>query len=166
MKRLEVYFDFLCPYCYEGHKNLMNLLEHHSDLEIVWKPCEANPRPEVASIHSDLATAGFFYLEDIGGNTDIYVELLYSNYFDHGQRIDDVFVLSRLAEMCGAEADEFEAAVVSEEYAARVRAANEYAWNILGWSAVPSYVCGGKGIGSEPGELVTAEQLDAFISEA
>ena len=165
MKKLEVYYDYLCPYCYRGHQYLIPLVEKYPDLEIVWRPCEANPRPEFADVHSDLAIAGLYYLEDIGGDTDAYNELVYAAKYDHGQRLDDIFVLCGLAEMCGADWEEFEKAIQSEEYAARVRAANEYAWNTLGWSAIPSYVCGKRGIGSEPGVLVTFEELDTFIAQ-
>lgn len=166
MKRLEVYFDYLCPYCYKGHQNLYELLRRHPEVELVWRPCEANPRPEEAEVHSDLAIAGFYYLQDIGGDTDAYNELIYAAKYDHGQRLDDLFNLCGLAEMCGADWDAFEKAIRSEEYAARVRAANEYAWGTLGWSAVPSYVCGTRGIGSEPGVLVTLEELEDFLAEA
>ena len=166
MKKLEVYYDYLCPYCYRGHQYLLPLAEKYPGLEIVWRPCEANPRPEVADVHSDLAIAGLYYLQDIGGDTDAYNELIYAARYDHGQRLDDLFVLGGLAEMCGADRDDFEQAIQSEAYAERVRKANEYAWNTLGWSAVPSYVCGGRGIGSEPGVLVTFEELDEFLSQA
>ena len=166
MKRLEVYYDYLCPSCYKGHQNLFSLVGKYPELEIVWRPCEANPRPEAAPIHSDLAIAGFYYLQDIGGDVDAYNELIYAAWYDHHQRLDDPFVLCGLAEMCGADSEEFEQAIHSEEYAERVRKANEYAWGVLGGSAIPSYVCGGKGIGSEPGVLVTTEELDAFLAEA
>lgn len=165
MKRLEVYYDYLCPYCYKGHQNLLSLVEKYPELEILWRPCEANPRPEEAEVHSDLAIAGFYYLQDIGGDVDAYNELVYAAKYDHGQRLDDPFILCGLAELCGADGDEFETAIRSEKYAERVRQANQYAWETLGWSAIPSYVCGGKGVGSEPGVLVTKEKLDSFLSE-
>ena len=65
MRALEVYFDYACPYCYKGHEYLVELLPLHPDIEVVWRPCEAHPRPERYGMHSDLCIQGLFYAYDI-----------------------------------------------------------------------------------------------------
>ncbi|MDR1669694.1 MAG: DsbA family protein, partial [Oscillospiraceae bacterium] len=47
LRKLEVFFDYACPYCRRGHEDLTALLPKHPDIEVVWRPCEAHPRPEV-----------------------------------------------------------------------------------------------------------------------
>ena len=61
---LEVFFDYACPYCQLGHQNLLALLPRHPGLEILWRPCEAHPRPEPARIHSDLAIQGMYLVQE------------------------------------------------------------------------------------------------------
>ena len=164
MKRVEVYFDYLCPYCYQGHKNLKKLLPSHPDVEIVWMPCEAHPRPETAKIYSDIANMGMFFLRDSGGDLGRYNDLVYSAHFEKGLRIDDIEVLASIAEECGADPNVFKAALNSGRYATEAVEANRRAWGEKGWEAVPSYSCGEKEIGSRGGILVPPEALNQFLS--
>ena len=32
--KLDVYFDYACPYCYRGHQNLLELLKRHPEVEV------------------------------------------------------------------------------------------------------------------------------------
>ncbi|MCI8500724.1 MAG: hypothetical protein HFJ85_00655 [Oscillospiraceae bacterium] len=165
MKQVEVYFDYLCPYCYEGHKNLKELLPHHPDAAVVWMPCEAHPRPEQSKIYSDVAIMGMYFLRDNGGDVDRYNDLVYAAHFEKGLRIDDLEVLSAIAEKCGADPSAFREAVSNGRYAEAVLDGNRRAWGEKGWEAVPSYSGGGKDIGSRGGILVPKKELDRFLSE-
>jgi len=40
--KLEVFFDYACPYCQQGHESLLELLPQYPQVEIVWYPCEAH----------------------------------------------------------------------------------------------------------------------------
>lgn len=166
MKRVEVYFDYLCPYCYKGHQNLKQLLPGHPDVEIVWMPCEAHPRPEVSKIYSDIAMMGMFFLRDHGGDVDQYNDLVYEAHFEREERIDDPELLTGIAGECGADPAAFKKALCDGRYSEEVHAANRRAWGEKGWEAVPSYSCGEKNIGSQGGILVPLENLDRFLTEA
>ena len=71
MINIELFFDYACPYCYRGHKNLLNLLEYYPRIEITWRPCESHPYPETYFMHSDRAIQGlslihiFFGLDEL-----------------------------------------------------------------------------------------------------
>ena len=164
MKKLEVYFDYLCPYCYKGHHNLLELLPKHPDVEVVWMPCEAHPRPEVRNIYTDIAMMGMFFLRDNGGNVALYNDLVYEAHFTHHQPVDNHDVLTAVAVQCGADADAFRQALADGRYNDEVLQANIHAWGDLEWEAVPSYVCNGAKIGSHGGVLVSPEALDDFLS--
>jgi len=166
MKKLEVYFDYLCPYCLEGHLNLKKLMPSHPDVEIVWCPCEAHPRPEEADIYSDIAIMGMYYLRDRGLNVEKYNDLVFLAHFDRRVRIDDPEILAEIAAACGAGAEDFKAALADRRYAQAVLDANQKAWGEKGWEAVPSYSCSGEDIGSRGGVLVPEEELDIFLKEA
>ena len=56
--KLELFFDYICPYCYRGHRMFLELLPLYPGLEVVWRPCESHPRPENTYRHSDMAIQG------------------------------------------------------------------------------------------------------------
>ena len=166
MKKIEVYFDYLCPYCYKGHKNLKELLPSHPDVEVVWMPCEAHPRPEVSKIYSDVAMMGFFFLRDNGGDLDRYNDTVYEAHFENHLAIDDCDLLASIAKECGVSEDAFRAALSDGRYSEEVLAYNRLAWGDRGWEAVPSYAAeDGRTVGSQGGILVPYGVLDEFLSK-
>lgn len=166
MKQLEVYFDYLCPYCYKGHQNLAAILKSHPDVQVNWMPCEAHPRPEVRDLHSDIAIAGMYFVREKGGDVGKYNDLVYETHFEKKLRVDDVKVLADIAAQCGADAAAFVTALERGVYAQQVVDGNIRAWDTKAWEAVPSYSCAGKDIGSRGGVLVAPEALDAFLKNA
>lgn len=76
MKKLEVYFDYTCPYCYKGLQELSLLLKKYPDTKVEYIPCEAHPRPEPAPIHSDLAAQVGCYLQERGLDIAKYNDLV------------------------------------------------------------------------------------------
>ena len=63
--KLELFFDYICPYCYRGHRMFLELLPLYPGLQVVWRPCESHPRPENTYRHSDMAIQGMYYLEAV-----------------------------------------------------------------------------------------------------
>ena len=47
-KKIKVFYDYTCPYCYKGLRELQDILPDYKNVEIDWSPCEAHPRPETA----------------------------------------------------------------------------------------------------------------------
>lgn len=164
MKKVEVFFDYLCPYCYEGHKNLRKLMPKRPDIEFVWVPCEAHPRPEVSKIYSDIAMRAMYFVRDNAGDLEQFHDLVYEANFEDKLPIDDAEVLAQLAGRCGVDSAALKKALADGMYAEDVHTANRYAWGDMGWEAVPSYACDGKKIGSRGGVLVPLEKLDEFLS--
>lgn len=161
--KVEVFFDYVCPYCYRGHRNLLKLLPKHPGTEIVWRPCEAHPRPEPAQVHSDLAIQGMYAAQELGGDLWKYQELAYAAHFEQGKNLSDAAVLCELAEGCGADRAAFRKALEDRRYAGRVEENNRLAWETLNLEAVPSYCCGKSLLGSRGGVLVPLEELDRFL---
>ena len=77
MRELEVFFDYECPYCKAGHELLLRLLENHPDISVIWRPCEAHPRPENHPPHTDLCLQGLFYVTENGGDVMAYHRRMY-----------------------------------------------------------------------------------------
>ncbi len=153
-KQIEAIFDFLCPYCYKGIGEFMDIIPDFPDVEVIWRPCESHPRPEFARQHSDLANAAFFYLRDAGGDLSAFINKVYKACFVDKKRIDDADLLASIASECGGDKDEAYKAVTDGRYADEVNKANIYAWDELKLNAVPSYICEGKKALSRGGILV------------
>ncbi len=44
--KLEVFFDYTCPYCYLAFHDLKQILPKYPEITIQWRPCEINPQTE------------------------------------------------------------------------------------------------------------------------
>lgn len=159
---LEIIFDYACPYCYQAHLYLKEIRTEFPDLQIVFSPCEAHPRPERWSPHSDLALQGMYYCLEQGIDIWKYHEMIYHAY--HVERIDaeNIDILSAyLRDLLDAEA--FKAAVQSGKYEARRLDANRYAWEVLSLDAVPSYTIGKRILKAVGGIGVSKQMLVDFM---
>lgn len=45
-KKVKVFFDYICPFCYVGLKYLEDLLPEYDFIEIEWRAVEAHPKTE------------------------------------------------------------------------------------------------------------------------
>ena len=76
-KKIKVFYDYTCPYCYKGLRELQDILPDYKNVEIDWSPCEAHPRPEPAGVHSDLAAQVGFYIAENGFDIKKYNNLVF-----------------------------------------------------------------------------------------
>lgn len=162
---MELFFDYACPFCFKGHQNLLELKDKYPQLEIIWRPCEAHPRPETSAIHSDLAIQGMYFIRDHHGDIWNYHKLTFETMFATNGNISDLDTLTAIAARCNADADAFRQALAANQYAGEVEAGNRYAWAEHGLNAVPSYLSGQSFIGSHNGIVVSKEELDDFLTK-
>jgi len=163
MSVLEVFFDYLCPYCKHGHEYLVDILKEFPGPEIDWKPCEAHPRPEPGP-HSDIIIQGMYYALEHGVDIWKYHERIYNACHKDRIDIEDVDAIAEYARDLLDEAD-FRLVVGSKKYEKIQQDGNDYAYDKQGVWAVPSYRMNGRKLDSEEGVGVTANQLRAFLSQ-
>lgn len=161
--KLEVFFDYACPYCLTGLGYLKKLIPAHPDIEIVWQPCEAHPRPERHGIHSDLAIQGLYYILEHGLDAWAYHDCVFNAVFEEKLNIESVEVLGECVKIPGFDAGEYKAAIKSGKYSQKQRDNNRYAWGENGLFAVPSYKMNGERLNSRDGRPVSETQLAAFL---
>ncbi|RHB39276.1 hypothetical protein DW886_23795 [Enterocloster aldenensis] len=163
MVKLELFFDYACPYCYRGHKTLLKLLEHYPQVELAWRPCEAHPRPEPSPVHSDKAIQGMYYIQEHKGDLWRYHALVYEAVFDKRLDISSLKVLVQLASRCQVNPADFQKSISTGRYMKQLEEGKRYAWETNGLDAVPSYRSGKHFIGSKDGFLVPEKQLVYFL---
>jgi predicted DsbA family dithiol-disulfide isomerase len=164
MTKLEVFFDYSCPYCLKGHRNLLELLPQFPQMEIAWQPCEAHPRPERYGVHSDLLIMGMFFARENGADLFAYHAKAYEAV--HNQRLD----VENADVVCGCFSDMLNAEKLREalqtgRYRQNLRNANDYAYGQSGVWVVPAYRLGGRQLDSVENIGVSKEQLQRFLGQ-
>ncbi|MCL2015638.1 MAG: DsbA family protein [Defluviitaleaceae bacterium] len=144
MKKLEIFFDYNCPYCFKGHNNLLGILPDNPNLEIVWQPCEIYERPKNYSgmYHTDLCIQAMFFAVDIGLDILKFNEKMYNIIFNERVNVENADNLAdALADIL--DAAQLKQALKTGKYAAQLKQANNYAFKVKGVQIVPSYSADG-----------------------
>ena len=142
-KKIKVFYDYTCPFCYKGIGELQDILPDYKSVEVEWSPCEAHPRPEPARVHSDLAAQVGFYIAENGLNIKKYNNLVF------GAKREDVLEL-----------------LAANKNAKKVEDSNIEVWDTLGIPAVPSYVYGDTIAASGGGLLVPISKVSELFKLA
>ncbi|MDR1734020.1 MAG: DsbA family protein [Oscillospiraceae bacterium] len=163
MEKLQVYFDFACPYCWRAHGLLERILPEYPHIVPEWHPCEAHPRPERYGKHSDLCARVFLWAQATGAIPDGLAEKLFTLCLR--SRTDT----ESPAELAKALAAFFpDVAVrnllVGSAYAQEVADNNTAVWDTIEADAVPTYVWGGRILIAAENVGVTEGMLRAFFS--
>ena len=164
MPKLEMYYDYACPYCKKGYEILLSVLEKHPQVEVDWYPCEAHPRPEVWHIYSDLPAAGFYVAQDLKGDLSEYHKRMYQAACIDKLDIQDVAVLEKIVEGLLDE-KAFGEALSSGAYLDQVKENNRVAWEVYGFPAVPSFKWGEHFLPAQYLVGVTAEGLEELLAK-
>ena len=163
MQKIEVFYDFACPFCLKGHSFLKELMPQFHDIEIVWRPCEAHPRPERYGLHSDLCIQGLFFAMEQGADIWEYHERMYRAALIDRVNIEDPEVVAgRVHDIL--DSDAFLKAIYSGRYEKAVTEANDYAYDHSGVWAVPSYRMDGRKLDSIEDIGITKDQLADFLA--
>lgn len=162
--KLEVFFDYACPYCLRGHEYLLEALREYAAARVEWRPCEAHPRPERHGLHSDLCARGMYIARELGADLAEYHSAMYRAAVVERRNIEDIGELSALV---GAlvDSDAFGAALRSGAYAAELAENNRLAWQAYGFAAVPSLAADGKQLRSVENVGLTRRMIAEFLEE-
>jgi len=163
MRKMEIFFDYACPYCLTGHEYLLEVLPKHPDVEVIWRPCEAHPRPEEYGRYSDLCVQGLLYaLEKDVDIMDFHMRM-YLAACKNGVDIENPDALSKAFEGLLDPAD-MAAALKSGKYEKAVLAANDYTYEENDVWVVPAFRMDGKKLDAEGGVGITKKQLEDYLS--
>ncbi len=162
MQKLEVFFDYACPFCEKAHGYLVELKRSAPGLMIAWQPCEAHPRPERYGRHSDLCIRGMFFAQQHGADLWAYHERMYRAAIRDGADIEKVEVVARYAEDI-LDRDALCQALLRGDYAQELARVNDYAYETSSVWAVPAYRLDGRRLDAIEDVGVSFEQLTALL---
>ena len=162
--KLEMFYDYACPYCLTGHEYLLEVLKDFPEVELVWYPCEAHPRPEVYGRYSDLCARGMYVAADMGADLMDYHMQMYKIALGKQVDIEDAIALGEALDGLVAAA-KFAEELGSGKYVDALDENNRLVWDVHDCPAVPSFrnPQTGELYKSVPGVGVTKEGLTEFI---
>ncbi len=163
MAQLTVFFDYTCPFCLHAHAYLKELAPRYPQVKILWKPCEAHPRPESFGPHSDLCVQGYFFALEHGADLWEYHERMYRAAQKDRVDIENPDELAACVKGL-LDPEAFRRALREGTYRKRQLTDNDEAYEKSGVWAVPAYRMSGKKLDSVEGVGVTREQLERFLS--
>lgn len=164
MKQLELFFDYACPFCERAHRGLQELVAEFKKVQIVWRPCEAHPRPDRYGPHSDLLIRGMYWAREQGVDLWEYHRRAYHAAVVEQADIEDPQALPGI--FAGLlDGDKLLAALESGAYLPELQAGNDYAYGKMGVWAVPAYRLTGQKLDAVENVGVSAAQLKQFLRE-
>ena len=163
MEKVEIFFDYACPYCMRAHEYLKELHTEMPHLKIAWRPCESHPRPERYGPHSDLCIRGMFYAQDKGANLWEYHERMYSAALRERLDVEDADVLAACVRGL-LDGQDLKNALLSGAYIHELEQANSYAYGRNGVWVVPAYRTGNRHLDAVEDVGVTKRQIEAFLN--
>ena len=164
MNKLEVFFDYTCPFCLKGHQNLNELISEYPGLIIEWFACEAHPRPEQHGRHSDLCARGLFFARDNGADIMEFHKRMYQKASVERADIEDINIILETVEGL-LDSDKLREALTGDQYEDILLENNRLVWDEYDCPAVPSYRMNGELLKSKPGVGVSKEDLAAFVTK-
>ncbi|MDR0905331.1 MAG: thioredoxin domain-containing protein [Oscillospiraceae bacterium] len=167
MAKIEVFFDYTCPFCKAGYGYLTELLPEFPNAQIELLPVEAHPRNEEPEHrpYVDLAVQGGLFVKAVGGDEYAYAARLFKLAGDDRRGFEDIEVLTQCAAETGLDAAAFKAALQNGIYAQAQLAANDYAYETQKVWAVPTFVSGDRRIDAAANVGVTGEQVRELLHD-
>jgi predicted DsbA family dithiol-disulfide isomerase len=127
MTKVQVFYDYECPYCKRGYEDLLEALPFFPEIEIEWRPIEAHPRPESSRPHTDLCIQAFYAAQDLEAAMDAFHRALFQAAAVEGQNVENSGVLAKALKGIVDETKLLEI-LRSGKYASKVKDNNDLAY--------------------------------------
>jgi predicted DsbA family dithiol-disulfide isomerase len=163
MAKMQVFYDYECPYCKKGHEDLMEQIGGHPEIEIEWRPVEAHPLPEDSFPHTYLACQSYYIAEELGADINAFHAAMYKAIIDERRNVEKPEVLCEIVKGL-VDAAKFRAIMDSGKYAKQVDENNDLAYEKSGVWYVPAFRMNGKKLDAKGGAGVTPEELRNFLN--
>jgi predicted DsbA family dithiol-disulfide isomerase len=164
MPKMQIFFDYECPYCKRGYEYLSELAGNYPSLEIEYRPIESHPRPEDHPPHTDLVCQSHYIAKELGADMTAFHKAMFQAVAAERQNVEDPAVLSGIVKGI-VDGEKFRAVLESGKYAKQVDENNDLAYEKNGVWFVPSFRVPGteKKLDAKGGQGVTRDELKQFL---
>lgn len=139
MKKVEVFFDFNCPYCYKGHQSFVELLKEKPDLEVIWHPCEISVYKDPSvDTNADLSLQAMLFAMEHKIDLVSFQEKVYTMIFV--DKLDTHNIKTLVNALTGfLDTEALHQALESGKYLEQLKEKNHFAFKETGVHVVPTY---------------------------
>jgi predicted DsbA family dithiol-disulfide isomerase len=162
MKKLQIFYDYECPFCKRGYEYLTEFIGDHPEIEIEWRPIESHPRPEDHPPHTDLACQSYYIAKELGADMPKFHAAMFQAVAGERQNVESPEVLCSILKDL-LDTAKFKAILESGKYAKQVDENNDLAYEKNGVWFVPAFRMDGKKLDAEGGAGVKKEDLRKFL---
>lgn len=165
MNILEVFFDYECPYCMKGYEYLRKHLPAHPEITVVFRPCEAHPRPEDHPPHTDLAIQGYYFAKVKNNDLHAYNTRLFEAVHKDEIDVENPHVLADyVADL--VDRDDYVRVLQDGTYREIQEKGNDYAYEDNDVWFLPAFRMNGETLDAVGDAGVTEEQVSDFLRKA
>jgi len=163
MKKVEMFFDYSCPFCFRGFRFLMESLPDYPHVEMVWRPLEIHQRPDDRfGLHSDLCIRAMFLAADKDVDLVAFHWKMFALFHHDKINVEDINTLAEsLTEFL--DADELRKVLTHDRYVQELKDANTYALDTTGIWIVPAYRMEGHKLDAPNERSLTIEDVREFL---
>ena len=164
MKKIQVFYDYECPYCRKGYEALSELLPQYPEIETEWRPIESHPRPEEHRPHTDLCVQSYYIAVETGADISKFHAAMFKAVSGERLNVEKPEVLAEiLKEIINRE--KFIKILESGKYAKKVTENNDLAYEKEGVWYVPAFRCGKLKLDAGGGAGVTRDEVRQFLEK-
>lgn len=162
MAKMQIFYDYECPYCKKGYEYLTEQIGGHPEIEIEWRPVEAHPLPEDSYPHTHLACQGYYAAKELGADMDAFHTAMFQAISIERQDAEKPEVLCAILKGI-VDAEKFRAILESGKYAKQVDENNNLAYEKSGVWYLPAFRMNGKKLDAKGGVGISPDELRDFL---
>jgi predicted DsbA family dithiol-disulfide isomerase len=169
MAKIQVFYDYECPFCKRGYEALTELLPGYPGLEIEWRPVEAHPRPENYPPHTDLCVQSYYIALELKADMKAFHAAMFRAAAAERRDVEKPEVIAGIIKGI-TEGGKFLEMLNSGKYAPKVSENNDLAYEKKGVWYVPAFRIldwAGKGacpqLDARGGAGVSRDELTSFL---
>lgn len=190
-KQVEVFFDYICPFCYRGLKHLREVKDNYPEIEFIYRATEVNPENEDKIVldgetqkrlkvflneagldfnppympmgHTNHAFHAMNYIVAEQGEIDQYHHNVYQAIFVEQKDIEDINVVLECASDCGIDVEQLKQVLTLEDYTKQRQVDLEYAYLQNNIKYVPTLIAKDKRLDAIEALGFSKEQLIEYL---
>ena len=162
MPKMQVFYDYECPYCKKGYGYLMEHIKNSPDIEIEWRPIESHPLPEDHPPHTNLACQCYYIALELDADMPKFHAAMYQAISIERRNVDDPQVLCDILKGI-VDSGKLRSLLDSGKYAAQIDENNDLAYEKSGVWYVPAFRMDSKKLDAKGGIGVSPDEVRKFL---
>lgn len=191
-KQVEVFFDYVCPFCYRGLKYIEEIKDDFPNIEFIYRPSEANPSDDYEIVYDDeinrhladlliqdnieyqipvspipsskLAMQAFNYIKDNKGDINKFTNNMYQAMFVEQKNIGNKDVILTCAKDTNIDLIKLEDELDNVNYDKKRQLDLEYAYISNNIEYIPTLIFKDKRLNASAGVGYSKQELIDYLN--